>query len=332
MNGRAPRLTVLMPVYNAAPYLLEAVNSILTGSFTDLELLAINDGSTDESEAILRGIADPRLRVVCNDGNQGVIATLNRGLDLAEGGFIARMDADDISMPDRLARQVAFMEANPEIGLSGTWSRTFGAGPEMTTRLPLSPSEIHMQLFAFNAISHPSVMLRRKLFVEHGLRYSADAHHAEDLDLWMRAANCFGLANLPVVGLRYRMHANQVTKRFETGQQETLRVLQRRQLLALIPDATEFEIQLHLKSLDLGKSLTHGDLVAIGAWLARLEDSNDRYDASAFRSFLVQRWLNCAHRCAPRGIEVWRTWRRSPFAGAGIAASIWLLGKMCLRR
>jgi glycosyltransferase involved in cell wall biosynthesis len=337
MKDRAmsPRVTVLMPVYNAAPHLLEAVNSILTGSFKDLELLAINDGSTDESEEILQRIADPRLRVTRNPANEGVIATLNRGLDLAEGDFIARMDADDVSMPDRLARQVAFMDENPEIGLSGTWARTFGARPERMIRVPLSPVEIHMQLFAFNAICHPTVILRRNLFARYNLRYSADARHGEDLDLWMRASNYFGLANLPIVGLRYRVHASQVTQRFEAEQQETLAKLRRRQLLPLVSDASEAAIKLHLKALDVRQSLTHDELVAIGEWLKRLEDSNsrvNRYDASAFHSFLVQRWLNAAHRCKPRNIEVWHIWRRSSFASVGMATGLWILGKMALHR
>jgi glycosyltransferase involved in cell wall biosynthesis len=331
----SPRVTVLMPVYNAAPHLLEAVNSILTGSFADLELLAIDDGSTDESLEILRSIADPRLRVVRNSGNQGVIATLNRGLDLAEGDFVARMDADDISMPDRLARQVAFMEANPEIGLSGTWARTFGARPARIIRLPLSSIEIDTQLFAFNALCHPTVILRRNLFAEHDLRYATDARHGEDLDLWMRASNYFGLANLRVVGLRYRMHAGQVTKRFEVEQLETLAKLQRRQLLPLVSDATEEEIKLHLKAVDVRRQLTHDELIAIGAWLKRLEDSNSRvkrYDTSVFHSFLVQRWLNASHRCIPRNLGLWHTWRRSSFATAGMATHLWLLGKMGLHR
>jgi glycosyltransferase involved in cell wall biosynthesis len=331
----SPRVTVLMPVYNAAPHLLQAVNSILSGSYTDLDLLAINDGSTDESQEILGSISDPRLRVVRNPGNQGVIATLNRGLGLAEGALVARMDADDLSMPDRLERQVAFMEANPEIGLSGTWARTFGVGPERIIRLPLSSIEIHTQLFAFNAFCHPTVILRRKLFAEHNLCYAADARHGEDLDLWMRASSFFGLANLPVVGLRYRMHAGQVTKRFEVEQLETLARLQKRQLLYLVADASEAEIQLHLKALDVRRQLKHDELIAIGEWLKRLEEANsrvNRYNASAFHAFLVQRWLNASHRCKPRNIGVWHIWRRSAFATAGIAAHLWLLGKMGLRR
>jgi glycosyltransferase involved in cell wall biosynthesis len=331
----SPRVTVLMPVYNAASHLREALTSILAGSFADVELLAINDGSTDESERILQSIADPRLRVVQNPENLGVIATLNRGLDLAEGDLIARMDADDISMPERIARQVEFMDANPEIGLSGTWAKTLGARPERMIRVPLSAVEIHAQLFAFNALCHPTVILRRNLLAQHKLRYSAEARHGEDLDLWMRSSDNFGLANLPIVGLRYRVHANQVTKRFEVEQQETLTKLRRRQLLALVPDADEAAVELHLKALDVRQQLTFEELLAIGQWLKHLEDCNsrvNRYDMSCFHAFLVQRWLNAAHRCRPRKLNVWRIWRRSSFASSGMATHLWMLGKVAMHR
>lgn len=331
----SPRVTVLMPVYNAAPHLLEAVDSILAGSFADIELLAINDGSTDESEEILRGIRDPRLKIVLNPKNIGVAATLNRGLELAEGDFVARMDSDDVSAPDRLTRQVAFMEANPSIGVSGTWARTFGVPPARTMRPPSLSNEIDVQLFAMNALCHPTVILRRSLFAKYELRYATDAHHGEDLELWMRAADCFPLANLPWVGLRYRVHANQVTKSFDVQQQGTLARLQTRQLLRLVPDATEPEIRLHLKALDKNVRLTHEEGVAIGEWLERIEDANkrmSRYDEAAFRSFLVQRWLNVAHRCSPPNLKVWRNWRQARFADVGLAANLWLLCKQGIRR
>jgi len=179
------------------------------------------------------------------------------------------------------------------------------------------------------------VILRRNLFAEHDLRYAADARHAEDLDLWVLASNYFELSNLPVVGLRYRVHASQVTKRFAVEQQETLARLQRRQLLLLVSDATEANIQLHLKVFDLKMQLKHDELIAIGEWLKRLEDSNrrlNRYDTSAFHSFLAQRWLNASHRCKPRNMQVWHTWRRSPFATVGLAPHLWLFTKMGLHR
>jgi glycosyltransferase involved in cell wall biosynthesis len=325
-----PRVTVLMPVYNAAAYVADAAGSILSGGFRDLELLAINDGSSDDSEERLRAIADPRLRIVNNPVNMGVVRTLNRGLDLAAGEFIARMDADDISMPRRLGQQLAFMEANPGIGVCGTWARTFGGGARVTLRAPLTPAQIKVQLFGYNALAHPTVMLRRALFQRYELRFCAAAVHAEDLELWMRASEHFPLANIPVVGLRYRVHANQIAQRFAAEEQRTLQRLRRRQLALLVADATESEAALHLKLLDPVERLTLGELVEVGRWLGRLDDANvrsRRYDPGEFRSFLAVRWLNAAHRCAPPQMRVWRTWRRSPLARAGTAAPLRLLLK-----
>ena len=330
-----PRITVLMPVYNAAPYVTEAVTSILSGTFGDLELLAIDDGSTDESLARLKAIDDPRLRLVNNPANMGVVATLNRGLELAEGEYVARMDADDVSMPDRLARQLAFMESHPEIGLSGTWGMSFGVGREVEFRVPLSPVAIHAQLFAYNVICHPTAILRRDLFRRHALQFSPAAKHAEDFELWMRAAEHFPLANIPTIGLRYRVHSDQISLRHVTEQQRIVSMLQRRQLALLIPDATEADIVLHLSLLDPDRALTHEQLIAAGPWLERLEEANERarrYDVAAFRAFLVQRWLNAAHRCTPSSLEAWRTWRRSHLAAAGIRAQTRLFVRKALRR
>jgi len=326
----APRVTVLMPVSNAAAYVAEAAASILSGSFRDLELLAIDDGSTDESEDRLRAIADSRLRVVKNPANLGVVRTLNRGLDLADGEFIARMDADDISMPRRLAQQLAFMDLNPEIGACGTSATTFGGAPPVKLRPPQTPEQIRVQLFGFNALIHPTVMLRRAVFLRHELRFSPDAVHAEDLDLWMRAAEHFPLANIPVMGLRYRVHANQIASRFAAEEQQTLRQLRRRQLALLLPEATETEAGLHLQVLDTAAPLTHSELVASRAWLERLADANQRsrrYDPQAFRDFLAVRWLNAAHRCEPRSAWVWSTWRGSTLAQARMGARLRLLVK-----
>jgi glycosyltransferase involved in cell wall biosynthesis len=330
----SPRITVIMPVYNAAPYVAEAARSILSSSFRELELLAINDGSTDDSEATLRSIADHRLRIISNPVNVGVVKTLNRGLDLAEGEFVARMDADDISMPKRLAQQLAFMEANPQIGVCGTWVTTFGDGPKRVLRGPLTPAEIHARLFGFNALSHPTVILRRSFFLRHGLRYAVEAVHAEDLDLWMRAAECFPLANIPVAGLRYRVHANQIANRYAIEEQETVDRLRMRQLALLLPGASDAEIALHLSMFDVAKPVTHSELVAVGGWLARLEDANEqsqRYDLTAFRSFLAERWLNAAYRCAPPTVQTWHTWRHMPFATVGVAARLRLRLKIALK-
>jgi hypothetical protein len=329
-----PRITVLMPVYNAGPYVREAAVSILSGSFRDLELLAIDDGSTDDSVYQLKAIDDPRLRVISNPANLGLVATLNTGLELAGGEYVARMDADDISMPDRLARQLAFMDANPEIGMSGTWARSFGA-ERGVLRASLSPKDVHVQLFGYNAMCHPTTILRREVFLRHALRFSPEALHAEDLELWMRAAELFPLANIPAITLWYRVHPSQVSTRHAAGQLRTLEKLRLRQLELLLPTANQAEAALHLSILDMETPLTHEQLVAAGRWLQRLEEANERtrrYDVEAFGAFLAQRWLNAAHRCRPSTLESWWTWRRSKFSAVGIGMGTRLFVSKALGR
>ncbi len=129
-----PKVTVLMPVYNAEKYLKTAIESILKQTFSDFELLIINDGSTDGSEEIIRSFNDKRIRLFNNEQNLGIIKTLNKGLNLAKGEYIIRMDADDISLPDRLELQVKYMEENPGIGISGTQARIFGDTKKFTIK------------------------------------------------------------------------------------------------------------------------------------------------------------------------------------------------------
>jgi glycosyltransferase involved in cell wall biosynthesis len=124
--SRTPKVTVLMPTYNGAKVLREAIDSILTQTFGDFEFHILNDGSLDKSVDIIRSYADGRIRLEHNEGHLGLISTLNRGLDLARGGFIARMDWDDTSFPTRLEKQVYFMQVHPELGVCGTWIEVKG--------------------------------------------------------------------------------------------------------------------------------------------------------------------------------------------------------------
>src|SRR6478735_8796496 len=115
-----PQVSVVMPVYNGMPYLKEAVESLLTQRFTDFELVIVNDGSKDGSENFIKNVTDKRVRLVMNEQNLGLIASLNKGITHATGKYIARMDQDDIALPNRLEEQVKFMEAHPEVFVSGT--------------------------------------------------------------------------------------------------------------------------------------------------------------------------------------------------------------------
>lgn len=212
---QAPLISVLMPAYNCEAYVLEAVSSMLSQSFADFELLAIDDGSTDSTRKLLESVHDPRLRLISNERNIGLIGTLNRGLDLATGRYVARMDADDISAPERLEKQVQFLEAHPDVHVLGTMvnlineqGKVFGA----ITGYPKDGDAIHRYLLRECCLIHPSVMFRKDTVLAAG-GYSASARHAEDYDLWLRLSDHHEIANLPDKLVSYRMHRNQVSIR-----------------------------------------------------------------------------------------------------------------------
>ncbi|MBS1942218.1 MAG: glycosyltransferase [Bacteroidetes bacterium] len=206
-----PKITVLLPVYNSAPYLHQAVDSILGQSRTDFELLAIDDGSTDGSLGILRSYMDPRMRILAHPRNQGLITTLNEGIGLARGEYIARMDADDVMLPERLAEQASFLDSDPSIAVVAGFVDFINAEGSITgtwgsDRATPDEASVAAMLPRTNCIAHPSVMIRRSALAR--LRYDPRQTGTEDWDLWLRMrSRGWRIAKLPKVLLHYRIHA-----------------------------------------------------------------------------------------------------------------------------
>ncbi|MDR3400935.1 MAG: glycosyltransferase [Chthoniobacter sp.] len=212
MAAANPQVTVLLPVRNGSAHLAAALDSIFAQTFTDFELLVIDDGSTDRTPEILRTVHDPRLRVVTNPQNIGLVPTLNRGLELARGEFIARHDHDDISLPERLEKQVNYLRAHPDCALLGTEAvQTDAQGRKMFRLLrPHGAEEIRWYLCFDNAFIHSSVMFRRDVVRQEFDGY-APSFHSEDYALWSRIARVRETANLPEPLLLYREHGSSVT-------------------------------------------------------------------------------------------------------------------------
>ncbi len=216
-----PRITVLMPVHNGEPYLEASVRSILHQTYSDFEFLVIDDGSTDGTSRILRAYRDPRLRIVENGRNLGVVETLNRGLSISRGEYIARMDCDDESLPERLERQVSFLDAHPEIGVLGTAGELIDeVGKSLGVfRYPLDHEVICFSMHFFNPLAHPSVMIRRNVVLDAGGYLSREACCwggliPEDYELWWRLSAVTRLANLPDRLFLLRKHGRNVTMKF----------------------------------------------------------------------------------------------------------------------
>ena len=210
----APAVSVLMPVYNAQRYVAEAIESILAQTFTDFEFLIIDDGSTDKTPEILRRYAarDPRIRLVSRP-NRGLVASLNEGLALAWGEFIARMDGDDISLPERFERQLRYLADHPECVMVG--SRVIIIDPDGSPLTIMGAALTHEEIDqAFMAgrgqmVYHPSVMFRARALAKIA-PYREEYFTAEDLDLFLRLAEVGRIANLAKPLLKYREHGGKI--------------------------------------------------------------------------------------------------------------------------
>jgi len=206
-----PRVSFLLPVYNSGTTLKQTLDSLLTQTFTDFELLVVDDGSTDDTSEILDSCSDPRLRVLTNPQRLRLAGALNRGIQQALAPLIARMDADDLSRPGRLSRQLGFMDEHPEIVMCGTWTRPFGDKNKKQERYPLAADDIKAFTLFNCPFSHPSVMFRKEVFLKENLVYDGSFYPTEDYELWTRVVHRFPCANLPEVLLDYRVHAQSMT-------------------------------------------------------------------------------------------------------------------------
>jgi len=208
-----PNVSVVMGVFNGARFLREAVESILNQNFCDFEFIIVNDGSTDRTADILSRYEESDSRViVCHQQNKGLIESLNTGCGLARGPYIARIDADDVAFPERLERQINYLERNPKVGLLGSSVNIINVlGRRVSTMAhPSEDKVIRSRLFELHnvAICHVSVVFRTELFrAVNGYRTAFAA--AEDYDLWLRIAERSQVANLPepLVNVRRRAHS-----------------------------------------------------------------------------------------------------------------------------
>lgn len=309
MNAR-PRVTVLMPVYNAAAYLKDAVASVLQQSYADFELLIIDDGSTDNGPAILETFADPRIRLIRNRNNQGLIATLNEGLEQATGqDYLARMDADDLCLPDRLERQVRFMDENPSVDLCGSWLESFGTADPQLWSPPVDDADIKCSLLFESVIYHPTVLFRKTLLDGSAVRYAADYPHAEDYELWTRLMEQCRFANIDQVLLRYRLHAASVGAREASTQQHSADRVRQRCLRRLGIDPSETELALH-SAIARWRVPPHGEtLQQAHDWLVRLIEANRTtgvFPPDAFRRIVAQRWFQTCFNATAAEVAAYR--------------------------
>ena len=211
-----PLVSILMPCFNVEKYVEESLGSILDQTYRNMEIIAINDSSTDNTGDILRRMAekDSRIKVIENETNLKLIKTLNKGIELCSGKYIARMDADDIALPTRIEKEVEFLEQHKDHDIVSTQFYAFPSeNPDKKSlhHNPLRHEELCAYLLFKSGICHPAVMIRKRVFTELGLNFGTEYLHVEDYALWSQALYMTKLANLDEPLLLYRVHAQQVS-------------------------------------------------------------------------------------------------------------------------
>lgn len=291
---RAPAVSCIMPVRNGEEFVREAVDSILAQTFADFELIVVDDVSSDRTPEILAAVRDPRLRVVRSDVPGGIAGSCNRAIALARGRYVARMDHDDVSLPRRFARQTAFLDAHPNVGICGTWVRMFSPGWHRDRKLEPDAQRIRCSFLLFNVLSHPSVMMRRAVLDEHGLRYDETFESAEDYDLWTRTSWVSELRNVPDVLLLHRVHPTQISQRGKPRQLKEAAFVRDRELARLgvrfEPDEAAFHRALYARDLVPDEAW----LAPAERWLARILAANERtqlFDAHVLSATLLEHVL-----------------------------------------
>jgi glycosyltransferase involved in cell wall biosynthesis len=206
-----------MSVYNGEKYLRESIDSILNQTFTNFEFLVIDNSSTDSSRNIILSYNDPRIKLIENEKNIGQAESLNRGLEKAKGKYIARMDHDDISLPNRLECQLDVMEQNPNVGVCGTFGQLIDCNGEnyklkYNEKMMTENEDLKPQLLFRPCFIHPSVTIRLSLLKDHNIRYEEDAVRAQDYLLWYRLSSLCDFMNISHELLKYRIHEKQLSK------------------------------------------------------------------------------------------------------------------------
>ena len=236
-----PIVSILLPVYKTAQFLQEALDSLLSQTFTDYEIIVLNDCSPDNAEEILDQYDDPRIVRYLGPQNQGLANILNVGINMARGRFIARMDSDDISLPERLATQVNYLKTHPDIDLCSCGMRLFGAKDGTWVRQS-DPEQVKITALFFSPILHASSVWRKESFEKYDLRFRQGMVPAEDYDLWCRALEKgLKLVNIPDCLYLYRIRPNQATENTERTSCKEIEI-KKEFLNALYPTLKEVDL------------------------------------------------------------------------------------------
>lgn len=318
-----PRVTVVIPVYNREKYVGEAIDSVLAQTFTDFELLVIDDGSTDQSRVVMQSYHDSRIRFIVNDTNEGIPKTRNKGIQLAQGEYLAFLDSDDWAYPQRFMKQVAFLDSHADYAAVGAWivwmdeqSRSL----RQVKRKPVSSEEIAAERLFRQGIENSASMARTAVLREYGHQEEYDL--SEDFDLWARIAAKHRLATLPEVLVRRRLHSGQITREKSLRMKDRRLAIYASQLRSLGITFTDSDLERHLLLRSMRKQKFTPDVAYVEwaeGWLLGLQAANQHsgsYPEPAFSRLLGKLWLKvCWYASVNLGWSAWRRFWSSQLRG-----------------
>lgn len=294
ISEKFPKVSVIMSNYNTREnFLRESIESILSQTFDDFELIIIDDKSEIESLDIIKSYNDKRIRLLRNSQNLGLAASLNKGIQISRGEYIARMDTDDISLPRRLEKQVLFLNKNKDVQILGCRAKLFGDVKGIREMYPNNSKEIMVQLLFNVGLTHPTIIMRKSFLLKYQLFYNEKFKKSQDYELWVRCSLLGKIYELPEILLKYRVSSTQASSVDRSEQNNLARNVRINILNKLGIFPTKREYLLHYS---LSKTLKDDtfSVLEIWEWCEKLINSNKKhhkYDQKLFENVIMKYWI-----------------------------------------
>ena len=311
--NQEPLVSVLLPAYNAGNFITEAINSIISQTYKNLEIIIINDGSTDDTEEKINNIKDHRIKLFENEVNLGLIQTLNKGIELCNGKYIARMDADDISFPKRIELQVQKLEENSEYGICGTWFETYNGSKLLSTsKYNVSNDEIQIHLLYQIHLCHGTAIFRKEVLDY--FKFDKNYVHAEDFELWSRIKTKYKMTNIPEILYRVNRHENNVSVLNSKVQtKNTLRIMSNQLEDILHYEVSEDLLILYRDFCHANFNLNLNQIIKIGYLINDLANSEYNLNLNnpkAFIEYLTDKWEHLCYNNLNKNKQVNTVWKQ----------------------
>ncbi|MFB2892351.1 glycosyltransferase family 2 protein [Aerosakkonemataceae cyanobacterium BLCC-F50] len=341
MSSQNPRASAIMAVYNSGEYLKETIDSVLNQTFTDFEFIIIDDGSRDRSVEIIKSYQDPRIKLLLNEENRGTGYSRNRGIEASRGEYIITIDSDDINLPQRFAKQIAYMDSHPEVGICGSWIETIGEAAGELWRCAVKPDIVHCRTLFEAVLCHPSTIIRRKYLDEYSLRYAVELRRAQDWDLYCRGARHFQITNIPEVLVYYRWRKygkNLSDEELISKTYYYFYEIDKRNFQVLNLQPTEQEMLVHRRLGNLELKKDQDFVLEANKWLNKLFAANQIakiYPQSTFLQVLAGYWWEVCSYASDSPLQAVSQFFNSPYLdikSLSATGKATLLGKSLVKK